>query len=113
MNRIRAANVRLSALGESFADIGAIPSVNKVGDFFADSVAQLMKGHCGAALVRAPELLRPRKTTEELDLATLGWVAGLASTAFIFSSEMFEQWNSRKSFREKTVRQKDWPKKQL
>ena len=60
--------------GEHVAEIGAIPSIGIVDDSFGKALAETVNGYYKAELARGPERPRPRKTIEELELATLGWV---------------------------------------
>ena len=60
--------------GERLAEIGAVPSIGSVGDSFDNALAETVNGYYKAELVRGPEHPAPRKTIEELELATLGWV---------------------------------------
>ena len=60
--------------GERFAKIGAVPSIGPVGDSFDNALAETVIGYYKAEIVRGPDHPGPWKSSEELELATLGWV---------------------------------------
>ena len=61
--------------GERLAEIGAVPSIGTVGDSYDNALAETVNGYYKAELIRGPAReVRPWKTVEEVELATLSWV---------------------------------------
>ena len=60
--------------GERLAEIGAVPSIGTVGDSFDNALAETVMGLYKTELIRGPARDGPRKTIEDVELATLGWV---------------------------------------
>lgn len=60
--------------GERLAEIGVTPSIGTVGDSHDHALAETVNGYYKAELVRGPARSGPRKTVEDLELATLGRV---------------------------------------
>jgi putative transposase len=59
--------------GERLAELGATPSIGTVGDSFDNALAETINGLYKAELIRGPDQ-GPRKTVDDVELATLGWV---------------------------------------
>jgi hypothetical protein len=57
---------------ERLAEICAAPSIGSVGDSYGNALAEPVHNLCKGELVKARE---PCKTIDDLELATLGWVA--------------------------------------
>ena len=60
--------------GERLAEIGAAPSIGRVGDSYDNALAETVNGLYKTELVYGPARGGPWKTVEDLELATLGWV---------------------------------------
>ena len=56
------------------AEIGAVASIETVGDSYDNALAETVNGYYKAELVRGPARKGPWKTIEQLELATLIWV---------------------------------------
>ena len=59
--------------GERLAELGAVPSIGTVGDSYDNALAETVIGLYKTELIRGPDQ-GPWKTTEHVELATLGWV---------------------------------------
>ena len=59
--------------GERLAELGATPSVGSVGDAFDNALAEATNGLYKTELIRGPKQ-GPRRTVEDVELATLSWV---------------------------------------
>ncbi|UBH24926.1 IS3 family transposase [Micrococcus porci] len=60
--------------GERLAEIGATPSIGTVGDSYDNALAETVNGYDKAELIRGPARPGPWRTTDDVELATLGWV---------------------------------------
>jgi putative transposase len=60
--------------GERLAEISAVPSIGTVGDSYDNALAETVNGYYKAELIRGPARSGPRKSVEDVELATLGWV---------------------------------------
>ena len=58
---------------ERLAEIGARPSIGSVADSYDNALAETVNGYYKAELIYGPEQ-GPRKTVEDVELATLAWV---------------------------------------
>lgn len=56
---------------EHLAEIGAVPSIGTVGDYFDNNPAETVNDNCKAGLIHGPKHPGPWKSFEELDLVTL------------------------------------------
>lgn len=63
---------RSISASERLVEIAAVPTIGSVGDSLDDPLAETENGYFEVGLVRGPDHLRPWKTIETLELATLG-----------------------------------------
>jgi len=59
--------------GERFDEIGAVPSIGSIGDSFDSAITESVNALYKAELIYGPDQ-GPRKTVEEVELATFMWV---------------------------------------
>jgi putative transposase len=60
---------------ERLAELGAVPSIDTVGDSYGNALAETVNGYYEAELIRGPaQDGRPWKSVEEVEPATLSWV---------------------------------------
>ena len=59
--------------GERLAELGAVPSIGTVGDSYDNALAETVNGYYKTEQIRGPQQ-GPRRTVDDVELATLGWV---------------------------------------